>query len=118
MENGLERHLLRRQYKHAMNKLSWATVAGALLIGAWQLRAEDPKTNATYTVASDPASIPSSTLKPAPELDVLHARVVWLEQKLAATEAKMTALMQFYGAQDQLTNLAKQEPKLADKEKK
>ncbi len=37
-------------------------------------------------------------------------RAEWLEQKLAATEAKTQALAQFYAAQEQLTGLAAKEP--------
>ena len=45
------------------------------------------------------------------ELADAKARIAWLEQKLAATEAKMAALMQFYSANDALTGLAAKEPK-------
>lgn len=87
--------------------LTLASVAGALLIGAARLVAEDPApASATGKIAN------VQPVTTSPEVDTLKARIAWLEQKLAATEAKMTALMQFYGAQDQLTNLAKQEPKV------
>src|ERR1700676_2892125 len=45
------------------------------------------------------------------EVESLKARIAWLEQKLAITEAKMAALMQFSSANEQLTGLAAKEPK-------
>ena len=77
-----------------------------LLLMASGLWAQDAKTVGDGPVAKVQAVQQDATV------DSLKARIVWLEQKLAVTEAKLAALAQFYAAQEQLQGLAAKEPKV------
>lgn len=59
---------------------------------------------------------PKATITIPANVESLKARIAWLQQKLAITEAKLAALAQFYAAQEQLQGLAAKEPKAETKQ--
>lgn len=78
-------------------------IPATVLLFACSLLAQDAKINPDKPV--------ENVVVKNPELDAAKARIVLLEQKLALTEAKLTALAQFYAATEQLQGLAAKEPR-------